>query len=183
MVNFLKLRTLVACQNGLKQCRPRSGTWVFPVCYSDKHFVTSSPENQYFFLRTEREKVFKILEHLHTLFLICWGLMPPFQQFSQWSSVPLLIFWTIGYITHLHFIHLCIANWVFNISNKHFWGILVFQLGIFVNVKTLLTNWYILCLIAAMYITCCSKLTLFSQIILKDTENQSFGCVHLATSS
>ena len=32
-------------------------------------------------------------------------------------------------------------------------GILVFQFGIFVNVKTLLTNWYILCLTAAMNIT------------------------------
>ena len=55
-----------------------------------------------------------------------------------------------------------------------FWGISVFQLGIFVNVNTLLTNWYILCLIAAMYIiTCYSKLTFFSQIILNNAENQS----------
>ena len=45
-------------------------------------------------------------------------------------------------------------------------GILVFQLGIFCNVKTLLTNWYILCLFVALNITCCSQLTLFSQIIL-----------------
>ena len=36
---------------------------VFPVCYSDKHFVNFSPENQYFikpifYLRTEKEKCF-----------------------------------------------------------------------------------------------------------------------------
>ena len=50
-VNVLKIRTLVACQKGLdKQRRPRSDCfcrssliWVFTVCYSDKHFVNSSP--------------------------------------------------------------------------------------------------------------------------------------------
>ena len=46
-------------------------------------------------------------------------------------------------------------------------GILVFQLGIFVNVKTLLTNGYILGLIAAMFINVAQNLlTLFSKIIL-----------------
>ena len=31
---------------------------VLPVCYSDKHFVSSSPDNHYFIL-TEREKCSK----------------------------------------------------------------------------------------------------------------------------
>ena len=51
------------------------------------------------------------------------------------------------YLTHSFFIHLGIANvnWVFNISNKYLFGYLIFQLGIFVNVNSLLANWYILC--------------------------------------
>ena len=52
-VNVLKFRTLVACQQSLdKQCRPWSDCfwgssliWVFLVCYSDKHFVNSHPDN------------------------------------------------------------------------------------------------------------------------------------------
>ena len=51
-VNVLKFQTLVACQNGLdKHCRPRSDClWRsnLIVCYSDQHFVNSSPENQHF---------------------------------------------------------------------------------------------------------------------------------------
>ena len=57
-VNVLKFQTLhvVACQNCLnKQRRPRSDCFwrsslirVFSVCFSDKHFVNSSPENQHF---------------------------------------------------------------------------------------------------------------------------------------
>ena len=36
---------------------------VFSVCYSNKHFVSSSPDYQYFFLRTEIEKyVFEIFK-------------------------------------------------------------------------------------------------------------------------
>ena len=56
MVSVLKFLALVASQNGLdKQCRPRSDCFLrstpirdFPVCYSDKHFGSSSPENQCF---------------------------------------------------------------------------------------------------------------------------------------
>ena len=60
-----------------KQCRPRSDCFwrssliiVFPDCYSDKHFMNSSPDNQ-----PEREKVFKIWEHsvscdIYTLYIL-----------------------------------------------------------------------------------------------------------------
>ena len=48
-----------------KQCRPRSGLIrVFPVCYSDKHLANPSPDKQHFIWKTEREKVFEILEYL-----------------------------------------------------------------------------------------------------------------------
>ena len=43
-----------------KQCRFRSDCClirVFPVCYSDKHFVNFSPEINFFLLRTERKSV------------------------------------------------------------------------------------------------------------------------------
>ena len=73
-VKVLKFSTLV-CQKGLdKQFRPRSDCWrsslirVFPVCYSDKHFWNSRPENQHF-ISDWREKVFKFLEHLPYLVL------------------------------------------------------------------------------------------------------------------
>ena len=36
---------------------------VFPVCYSDMHFINSSPESQQF-VREKEEKSFRILEHL-----------------------------------------------------------------------------------------------------------------------
>ena len=35
----------------------------FPVCYSDKRFVNSSPENQYF-IWEQKEKNVQVLEHL-----------------------------------------------------------------------------------------------------------------------
>ena len=59
------------------------------------------------------------------------------------NSVPYLVFRTIQYVTHSFFIHLGIANvnCVLNISNKYLFGYFVFfQMCIFVNVKTLLTN-------------------------------------------
>ena len=64
-VNVLIFRTLDACQNSLdKQCSPRSDCFwrsslirVFPVCYSDEHFVNSNPENQHFFLEKKENSV------------------------------------------------------------------------------------------------------------------------------
>ena len=51
-----------------KQRRPRSDCFCslirgFPVCYLNKHFVNSSPDNNILFENTKR-KVFEILEHL-----------------------------------------------------------------------------------------------------------------------
>ena len=65
MVNALKFITLFACQKGLdKQFRPRSDCFmrsslirVFPVCYSDKHFV-NSPDNLHF-IGEQKEKCSK----------------------------------------------------------------------------------------------------------------------------
>ena len=49
IVNVLKFRTLVVQKVIDKQRRPRSSLIrVFPVCYSDKHFVNCSPDNQHF---------------------------------------------------------------------------------------------------------------------------------------
>ena len=70
-VNVLKFRTLVAFQKGLdEQRRPRSDCFrrsslirVNPVCYSNKHFVNSRPENQHF-IWDRKKKVLKILKHL-----------------------------------------------------------------------------------------------------------------------
>ena len=55
IMNVLKFRTIDVCLNSLdKQCRPRSDCFfrsslirVFPVCYSDKHFVNSSLEKHF----------------------------------------------------------------------------------------------------------------------------------------
>ena len=66
------------------------------------------------------------------------------------------------------FIYLVIANvnWVFNISNKYLFGYFVFSIGYFCKLLKLYIPIDTFCLIAAMNITCCSQLTLFSQIIL-----------------
>ena len=65
-----------------------------------------------------------------------------FKDYNVMKNTSTLIFLTIGYVTPPFFIHLGISNvnWVVNISNKYLFGYLVFQLGIFVNVKTLLTK-------------------------------------------
>ena len=45
-----------------KQCKPRSD-WrsslirVFPVCYSDKHFMNSSPDNQNFIWEKKEKSI------------------------------------------------------------------------------------------------------------------------------
>ena len=65
MVNVLKFWTLVACQKSLdNQGRPRSDCFwrsslirVFPVCYSGRHFVNSSPENQHFMCQQKENSV------------------------------------------------------------------------------------------------------------------------------
>ena len=66
MVNVKKFGTQVACQKCLdKQCRPRSDCFwrsslirVCTVCYSDKHFVNSSPDNKHFIWQ-QKEKCLK----------------------------------------------------------------------------------------------------------------------------
>ena len=54
----------------------------------------------------------------------------------------LIIFLTIGYVTHSFFVHLGIANvnWVFNISNKYLLPYFGFSIEYFVNAKALVTN-------------------------------------------
>ena len=71
---------IVACQKGLytqirlllkKQSKRSSLIRVFPVCYSDKHFLNSHPDNQNN-LRTERERCSKIFGHLQYCFNFCY---------------------------------------------------------------------------------------------------------------
>ena len=63
-VNILKFRTLIACQNGLDKRRPRSDCFwssslirILPICYSDKRFANSSPENQHFISEWKEKSV------------------------------------------------------------------------------------------------------------------------------
>ena len=75
-VNVLKFRTLVGFKNGLdKQSRPGSDCffrssliWVFHNCYSDMHFVNSSPDNQHFMKR--KRKVFDFFRTFTVYFYI-----------------------------------------------------------------------------------------------------------------
>ena len=63
MVSLLKFWTLVVCRNGLdKQHKPRSNCFwrrslimVFPVCYSDKHFVNFSLDNKLFIWKQNKK--------------------------------------------------------------------------------------------------------------------------------
>ena len=63
MVNVLKFLTLVACLKDLDKQSRQNGFFrsslirVFPVCYSDKHLVNSSPDNQQFILKQKEKSV------------------------------------------------------------------------------------------------------------------------------
>ena len=48
MIKVLKFQTLSSCLLKRPTLKHHSLIKVFPVCYSDKHFVNSSPENQHF---------------------------------------------------------------------------------------------------------------------------------------
>ena len=76
MVNVLKFRTLVACQKGFKTNSTdpdqiASEIWVFPVCYSDMHFVNSSPINQHC-IREQKEKCSKFRTFTIIIFFPSW---------------------------------------------------------------------------------------------------------------
>ena len=90
-----------------KPCRPRSDCWrtcsvrVFPVCYSDNHFVNSTPDNQHF-IWDQKEKsdqnfrTFTVFPcYCQILFLtifLCWcaGL-----YFKAWYIVRIVCWQTI----------------------------------------------------------------------------------------
>ena len=67
---FKNFKHLLPAKKGLdKQCSPKSDSFwksslikVFPICYSDQHFVNSSPENQHFIW--QQKDFFLIFEHL-----------------------------------------------------------------------------------------------------------------------
>ena len=75
-VNVLKFWTLVACQKGQdKQCRSRVACFWWSslirglaICYSDKHFVNFSPENQ-LFIWEQTEKCLKFKNIYHNLII------------------------------------------------------------------------------------------------------------------
>ena len=60
-----------------QQSRPRSDCfwsssliWVFPVCYSDKHFCDFQPWKQTFYLGTEREKCLKCYKLITSWYIV-----------------------------------------------------------------------------------------------------------------
>ena len=53
---FLTPVTMYLLKNLEKQCRPQSDSF-FPVCYSDKYFVNSSPDNKHFTLQKKEKSV------------------------------------------------------------------------------------------------------------------------------
>ena len=73
MVDVLIFQKLVVFEKGIldKQCMPSSDCfwrssliWAFPVCYSDKHFVNSIPDNSHFYLE-EKEIILEHLPYIH----------------------------------------------------------------------------------------------------------------------
>ena len=67
-VNVLKFQIVVGCKkrhrtNSTDPDQTVSLLKVFPICYSDNHFVNFSNDNRYF-IRGQKKKVFEILEHL-----------------------------------------------------------------------------------------------------------------------
>ena len=57
-----KISTTTSADPDQTASKEASQIRVFLVCFSDKHFVKSSPNNHHFFVNRER-KVFEILEH------------------------------------------------------------------------------------------------------------------------
>ena len=80
-INVLKFQTLVACQNGQdKQGRLKSD-WsslirFFSVCYLDKHFVNSSPDNQHFIWEQKEKSVRNLKTYTISLDLVNQGKEP-----------------------------------------------------------------------------------------------------------
>ena len=88
MVNDLKLQTSIACQNGVDKQRTDPDQTAsleavyslimgFPVCYSAKQFVSSSPDNndnqRQVYLRSDGEKGAKVLcQKTLTSFSVTW---------------------------------------------------------------------------------------------------------------
>ena len=85
-VNVLKFRGLVIHPKSLdKQPRPRSDCFrrsslirVFPVCYSDNHFVNSSPDNHHYICKQKKKSVRNLRTFIVTLSLIQYNLDIPF---------------------------------------------------------------------------------------------------------
>ena len=64
---------------------------VYPVCYSDKHFVNSSADFVLtFHLRIERKKYLKFYNIYHTTLTITVLLFPPKAFFNSFVSIESL---------------------------------------------------------------------------------------------
>ena len=63
--SYLLKRPRQTGQTQIRLLLMKQSDQVFPVCCSTKHFVNPSPDNQNFYLRTERVKCLKILENYH----------------------------------------------------------------------------------------------------------------------
>ena len=136
MVNVIKFWTLIASDKCLdNQCRPRSDCFfrsslikVFPLCYSDKHFVNSSPNNQQFEIR--KRKVFKIYEQdkFHAQLNWAWKSFLSSSLVFSLLYLPFFYFYTPanfvcgGYTVFKLSHHASVRNvFFFNILKSHGW--------------------------------------------------------------
>ena len=121
-VHVLRFRTLVAYQNGLdKQDRHRSDCFwrirlirVFPVCYSDKQFVHSSPENQHF-IWEQKEKSVRNFYLVH--FTSGYGCIVTHTG-AQTMQISICIIPHTDCITKYLYFFMCIVDWNIALTNE-----------------------------------------------------------------
>ena len=162
-----------ACDVMVTTCEPRHEISNNVVCATSK--ASDQPAHTHCPIRAVASRLNYLLMPIVSKIKLTWQYICDdstlINFLNNWICYPLLfrhfgigvLQMLIGYPTFLINIYL-----VFGFSIGFF----------FVNVKNLLTNQYI-------WTYCCYEhnLTLFSQVILNECENQSVGCVHLATLS
>ena len=84
-----KISNTSASTNSADPERRSSLIWVFPVCYSDKHFVNSSPEKNILF--EKRAKCSKLKYIYHSFLEILLSVVGHLSVFEAWP-----------YLEHMH---------------------------------------------------------------------------------
>ena len=110
---FRNFRTVILFFKGLdKQCRPRSDCFlrsslirIFPFCYSDRHYVSSSPVNQDFIREWKKCSKFMNIYRTHlslTMKTRIILLVMPALTWKTNSSRSVVVWWASNWGSYLY---------------------------------------------------------------------------------